>query len=75
MVTELSFLKLGNVGITRSDLLLLVELIDDKLSEAGIEVEDTPRYIEDFQINETVFEQVLKDELWKQNSRARTMRY
>ena len=58
-------------GITKSDLLLLAESIDDKLSAAGIEIEVTPRYTKDSQIDETVFEQVLKDGISYQNPRAK----
>ena len=58
-------------GVTRSDLLLLAESIDDKLSEAGIEMEATPRYIEQFQIDETAFEQVLEDEVSYYNPKAK----
>ena len=58
-------------GTTVSDLLLIAESIDTKLSEAGIEVKDTPRYIEDFQIDEKVFEQVLEDEVLYHNPRAK----
>ena len=58
-------------GLTRADLLLLAAGIDDKLSEAGIEVEATPRYTEDFQIDETMFEQVLEDEVYYHNPRAK----
>ena len=58
-------------GTTRSDLLLLAESIDDKLSEAGIVMEDTPRYIEALQIDETVFEQILEDEVSYLNPRAK----
>ena len=50
-------------GVTRSDLLLIAESIDDKLREAGIEVEVTPQYKEKFQIDETIFDQVLEDEV------------
>ena len=58
-------------GTTRSDLLLLAESIDNKLSEAGIEVEDTPRHIENFQIDERAFEQVLGDEVLYKNLYAK----
>ena len=64
-------LEARKLGRTKSDLLLLAESIDDKLSEAGIEVEYTPRYIKDFQIDETAFEQVLKDEVSYYNPRAK----
>ena len=59
------------LGTTRADLLLLAASIDDKLRKAGIDVEVTPRYIEDFQIDETVFEQVLEDEVNYHNPRAK----
>ena len=58
-------------GTTRSDLLLLAESIDDKLIEAGIEVKDTPRYVERFQIDEMAFEHVLEDGVSYYNPRAR----
>ena len=58
-------------GTTRSDLLLLAESVDDRLSAANIDVEDTPRYIEKFQIDETVFEKVLGDEVSYYNPRAK----
>ena len=58
-------------GTTKSDLLLLAELIDDKLKEAGVEVEPTPHYIKNFQIDETVFENVLSDEVSYMNPRAK----
>ena len=59
----------GNV--TKSDLLLLVRSIEDRLEEIGIEIENTPRYTEAFQIDETIFEQTLNDEVSYQNPRAR----
>ena len=46
-------------GVTRSDLILLADSFEERLSEAGIQIEDTPRYIEAFQIDEAAFEQVL----------------
>lgn len=58
-------------GTTRSDLILIAESIDDKLKEYGIEVDDTPGYIEDFQIDEAVFEDVLQDEVSYYNPRAK----
>ena len=58
-------------GTTKSDLLLLAESIDEKLSREGIDVEPTPRYIEEFQIDETQFEQVLEDEVAYYNPRAK----
>ncbi len=58
-------------GRTKSDLLLLNGQIDQLLAEAGVEVKRTPRYIADFQIDETVFEKVLEDEVNYFNPRAR----
>ena len=58
-------------GTTRSDLLLLAASIEDKLKEADIEMEATPRYIENFQIDETEFENVLKDKVSYLNPRAK----
>ena len=58
-------------GTTRSDLLLLAEMIDAKLHQAGIQVLPTPEYIADFQIDETVFGQALDDEVSYYNPRAR----
>lgn len=58
-------------GTTKSDLILIAESIDDKLREFGIEVDDTPSYIEDFQIDEAVFEDVLQDEVSYYNPRAK----
>ena len=58
-------------GTTRSDLLLLAEKLDDLISAANIDVEDTPSYIQEFQIDETVFEKVLGDEVSYYNPRAR----
>ena len=58
-------------GTTRTDLLFLASSIDDKLSEANIDVVPTPRYIEKFQIDETRFEQILEDEVSYYNPRAK----
>ena len=57
-------------GTTKSDLLLIAGSIDDRLREAGIDVEDTPHYIKAFQIDETVFGDILGDEIWYRNPRA-----
>ena len=56
---------------TKSDLVILIGQIDDKLEDAGIKVVSTPRYIEKFQIDETEFEHVLDDEISYFNPRAR----
>ena len=58
-------------GITRSDLLLLAERVDDELETVGISVEDTPRYIEQYQIDEAVFGDALNDEVSYLNPRAK----
>ncbi len=58
-------------GRTKSDLLLLAGQLDQLLTEAGIDVKTTPRYIEGFQIDETVFGKVLEDEVTYFNPRAR----
>ncbi|MBK8166601.1 MAG: hypothetical protein IPK64_11715 [bacterium] len=58
-------------GLTRSDLLLMVGKLDEELANAGIELRDTPRHIEDFQIDETAFEKSLQDEVSYVNPRAR----
>lgn len=58
-------------GSTRSDLILLAESVDEKMEELGVEVRPTPQYIERFQIDETVFEGILDDEVGYHNPRAR----
>ncbi|MDE2999174.1 MAG: hypothetical protein OXU79_08885 [Gemmatimonadota bacterium] len=58
-------------GTTRSDLLLLVGQLDDKLRDAQIEVLDTPEYGMDFQIDEAAFETALDDEVSYRNPRAK----
>jgi hypothetical protein len=58
-------------GRTKSDLLMLAGQIAERLAEARIEVKQTPRYIKDFQIDETAFEQVLQDEVSYFNPRAK----
>lgn len=57
-------------GTTKSDLMLIAESIDDILTDAKINVEDTPRYIKAFQIDETVFENLLSDNISYWNQRA-----
>jgi len=59
------------VGTTRSDLLVMAGQIDDRLATAGIGIEQTPRYIADFQVDEQVFEEVLDDEVSYFNPRAK----
>ena len=58
-------------GTTKSDLLVLAGQIDDKLEDADIEVLNTPKHIEDFQIDESTFEAALVDEVSYLNPRAR----
>ena len=59
-------------NITKSDLLMLADEVDAKLSAVGIKVLGTPPYVKDFQINEKAFEGVLEDEeVWYHNPRAR----
>lgn len=58
-------------GTTKSDLLLLAGKLDEQLADAGIEVQNTPSYIETFQIDEKAFGQVLKDEVFYFNPRAK----
>ena len=57
--------------VTRSDLLLRIESLDDELSGAGVRMEATPRYIKRLQIDEAAFEQALGDEVSYNNPRAR----
>ena len=57
-------------GLSRSDLLLLAEKVEEKLSEAGIHVEDTPRHIMDYQIDESAFGNVLQDQISYYNPHA-----
>ena len=59
-------------GTTRSDLLLLASQVDERLEEAGVSIVDTPRYIEKYQIDESIFEQVLESEVkYYYNPRAK----
>ena len=61
-------------GKTKSDLLLLVQKIDDKLQNLQIQVENTPRYDPDqyrFQIDESILDDMLEDEVSYRNPEAR----
>lgn len=58
-------------GITKSDLLLLAGQVDKLLADAKINSQNTPSHIADCQIDETVFEQILEDEVNYYNPRAR----
>ena len=65
-------LEAKKAGTTRVDLLHLAIMVEEKLDDFDIKIENTPRYIEDFQIDETVFEQVLEDEIkYYYNPRAK----
>lgn len=56
---------------SRSDLLLLAEQIEEKLEALQVEVMPTPSYIPEFQIDETVFADILDDEISYYNPRAK----
>ena len=58
-------------GTTKSDLLLLAESVDDKLSDAGIEAHATPPYIGNYQIDEALFGDVLDDLIGYRNPQAK----
>ena len=57
--------------LTKSDLFLLAESINDQLAKANIEIHATPNYIEEFQIDEEIFEGTLDEEVRYLNPRAR----
>ena len=58
-------------GTTRSDLVLLAESIEHELSQAGIEIRRAPSHRPEFQIDETLFEDVLDDWVGYRNPRAK----
>ena len=58
-------------GTTKSDLLLQVRKMDERLSALGIVVERTPRFQPRFQIDETAFEMHLDREVKYSNPKAR----
>ena len=58
-------------GLTRSDLILLSESIDERLDAMGVHVETTPGYRAAFQIDEEIFEEALNDEVSYQNPKAK----
>lgn len=58
-------------NITKSDLIMLADEVDAKLSAVGIKVLGTPPYVKDFQIDEKAFEGALEDEVSYHNPRAR----
>ncbi len=59
------------VGTKKSDLLMIAGQVDEKLAAADIDVVKTPRYVRDFQIDETAFEGVLDDEVSYHNQQAK----
>ena len=58
-------------GTTKADLILLAESAGKMLADLGIGVERTPKYIHEFQIDETAFEKALDDEVAYYNPRAK----
>ena len=50
-------------GTTKSDMLLLSGQIDEKLKESKVIVVPTPRYVANFQIDETMFAKILDEEI------------
>lgn len=59
-------------GITKSDILLFLNGLEDDIAKNGIEIKQTPRYSEDFQIDETEFEHQLdEEELFYRNPNAK----
>jgi len=64
-------LEAQRIGKTKSDLLLLAGQVDNLLADIKINSKKTPPYIVDYQIDETIFEQILEDEVNYYNPRAR----
>ena len=58
-------------GRTKSDLLLMAQKINDSLSEFQIKIKQTPQYEHEFQIDETLFDHVLEDEISYHKQRAK----
>ena len=58
-------------GITRSDFLLLIANVDEKIMELGVEVRRTPVYAREHQIDESRFEGILDDGISYFNSKAK----
>ncbi len=59
-------------GTTRSDLILIAESIDAELEKVGIKVDSTPPYIEDYQIDEQLFEEILEEKVrYRHNPNAK----
>jgi hypothetical protein len=60
-----------NRKLTKADLIIMAEKIDDNLDRSGIKILPTPKYARNYQIDEGVFEKVLDDEISYHNSKAR----
>jgi rRNA maturation endonuclease Nob1 len=58
-------------GTTKSDLLFLAIKAEELLAEIGVKIEETPPYIERYQIDEIAFGDILEDEVAYYNPRAR----
>jgi len=58
-------------GTTKSDLLILAGQVDERLNDAKVNVIATPRYVADFQIDETIFSKTLDGELQYSNPYAK----
>ncbi len=52
-------------------MLLFVEVLDEKIAEAGIDLRPNPKYQEQFQIDEGAFEDILDEGVYYHNPRAR----
>ncbi len=55
-------------GTEKAELLLLSEKIEEELASLGVHAEDTPRHEQDYQIDESEFEDVLLDEITHYNN-------
>ena len=58
-------------GTTRSDLFILLGQLNEKLAQLGTRTKPTPTYIDRYQIDENVLEEVLDDEVSYYNERAK----
>jgi hypothetical protein len=58
-------------GTTKSDMLMLAGQVDARLSESKVKVIATPRYVADYQIDETAFSSTLDGELHYSNLYAK----
>jgi hypothetical protein len=58
-------------GTTKSDMLMLAGQVDARLGESKVNVITTPRYVADFQIDETAFSKMLDGEIQYSNPYAK----